>query len=284
MKKTNKKPNGGKFRKESRMARPDKRGGRERMNNKKKGSVRAGLDKKVLVEPHRRFPGVYVSRGKEDLLLTKSLAPGISVYGERRITVDVEQERIEYRVWNVYRSKLAAGIVCGVENIHMGPGSKVLYLGASSGTTVSHVSDIVGKDGVVYAVEFSERSGRDLINMSMKRPNIVPIIEDARHPSRYRMLVPMVDCIFSDVSQPDQTRIVALNAQYFLKEGGGVDVSIKANCVNSSVPAETVFAEEVNILRKHNIKPKEQVTLEPFEKDHAMIVGKFRLSKSGEKK
>ena len=41
-----------------------------------------------------------------------------------------------------FRSKLAAAILGGVENIWMKPGSKVLYLGAASGTTVSHVSDI----------------------------------------------------------------------------------------------------------------------------------------------
>ncbi|KAH9411405.1 fibrillarin [Ordospora pajunii] len=257
--------------------------GKERMQNKKKGSALKGGDKRVLVEAHPRFAGIYVSRGKEDLLLTKNMVPGVSVYGEKRVVVECDGEKVEYRMWNAYRSKLAAGIVCGVKDIHIGPGSKVLYLGASSGTTVSHVSDIVGKEGVVYAVEFSERSGRDLVNMCMKRTNVVPIIEDARHPSRYRMLVPMVDCIFSDVSQPDQTRIVGLNAQYFLKESGGVDVSIKANCVNSAVPAETVFADEVNVLRKCGIRPKEQVTLDPFEKGHAVIVGVFKSSKPSEK-
>lgn len=256
---------------------------RRREMNKKRGTAKGSLDKKVLVEPHPRFPGVFVSRGKDDLLLTRNMVPGVSVYGEKRVVVDVENERIEYRVWNIYRSKLAAGIVCGLEYIYIAPGSRVLYLGASSGTTVSHVSDIVGKDGVVYAVEFSERSGRDLINMSMKRPNVVPIIEDARYPSRYRMLVPIVDCVFSDVSQPDQSRIVALNARYFLKENGGVAVSIKANCVNSAIPAETVFADEVNILRKNEVRPKEQVTLEPFEKDHAMIIGRFRPTQTEKK-
>lgn len=64
------------------------------------------------------------------------------------------------------------------------PGAKVLYLGAASGTSVSHVADIVGNDGTVYAVEFSHRSGRDLINMATHRTNIIPIIEDARHPLR----------------------------------------------------------------------------------------------------
>ena len=98
-------------------------------------------------------------------------------------------EKIEYRVWNPFRSKLAAAILGGVDQIHIKPGAKVLYLGAASGTTVSHVSDIVGPEGLVYAVEFSHRSGRDLINVAKKRTNIIPIIEDARHPHKYRMLV-----------------------------------------------------------------------------------------------
>ncbi len=80
---------------------------------------------------------------------------------------------------------------------------------------------------MVYAVEFSHRSGRDLINMAKKRTNVVPIIEDARHPHKYRMLIPMVDTIFADVAQPDQARIVALNAHQFLKTGGHFVISIK---------------------------------------------------------
>lgn len=82
------------------------------------------------------------------------MAPGESVYGEKRISIDdpnapvtdsITKVKIEYRVWNAFRSKLAACIVNGVNNIYMKPGAKVLYLGAASGTTVSHVSDIVGE-------------------------------------------------------------------------------------------------------------------------------------------
>lgn len=83
------------------------------------------------------------------------------------------------------------------------------------------------QEGLVYAVEFSHRSGRDLLNVAKKRTNIIPIIEDARHPHKYRMLVGMVDCVFADVAQPDQARIVALNSQYFLKNGGHFVISIK---------------------------------------------------------
>ena len=146
----------------------------------------------------------------------------------------------------------------------MKPGLKVLYLGAASGTSVSHVADIVGPEGVVFAVEFSHRSGRDLINMATKRTNVIPIIEDARHPLRYRMLVGMVDVLFADVAQPDQARIVGLNSHLYLKTGGGILVSIKANCIDSTAAPEAVFAREVEKLRSERVKPLEQLTLEPF--------------------
>ena len=74
---------------------------------------------------------------------------------------------------------------------------------------------------------------------------LVPIIEDARHPWKYRMLVGMVDCVFADVAQPDQTRIVALNSHHFLKTGGHFVISIKASCIDSTAKPEAVFANEV---------------------------------------
>lgn len=209
--------------------------------------------------------------------MTKNLAVGESVYGEKRISVDgADGEKIEYRVWNPFRSKLAAGIINGLEHIHMGPESRVLYLGAASGTTVSHVSDLVGPKGVVYAVEFSHRSGRDLLNVAKHRTNIVPIIEDARHPLKYRMLVGMVDCIFADVAQPDQSRIVAVNAEHYLKNGGYAVISIKASCIDSVAAPEVVFAKEVDTLRKQQFTPREQVTLEPYERGHAMVTAQYR--------
>ncbi|XP_035743728.1 rRNA 2'-O-methyltransferase fibrillarin-like [Vespa mandarinia] len=232
--------------------------------------------KTVIIEPHRH-EGVFIARGKEDALVTLNLVPGSEVYGEKRISVEGENgEKIEYRVWNPFRSKLAAAILGGVDQIHMPPGSKVLYLGAASGTTVSHVADVVGPEGLVYAVEFSHRSGRDLINVAKKRTNIIPIIEDARHPHKYRMLMGMVDTIFADVAQPDQARIVALNAQYFLKNGGHFVISIKASCIDSTAQPEAVFASEVKKLIADKLKPQEQITLEPYERDHAVVVGVFR--------
>ncbi|XP_072835637.1 rRNA 2'-O-methyltransferase fibrillarin [Pogona vitticeps] len=238
-----------------------------------RGGFRGG--KKVTVEPHRH-EGVFICRGKEDALVTRNLVPGESVYGEKRISVEDSEQKVEYRAWNPFRSKLAAAILGGIDQIHIKPGAKVLYLGAASGTTVSHVSDIVGPEGLVYAVEFSHRSGRDLINVAKKRTNIIPVIEDARHPHKYRMLIGMVDVIFADVAQPDQSRIVALNAHNFLKNGGHFVISIKANCIDSTAAPEAVFASEVKKMQQENMKPQEQLTLEPYERDHAVVVGIYR--------
>lgn len=257
-------------------------GGRGGRGGGRGGRGGRGGGAKVAVEEHRH-KGIYVARGSDDTLLTKNLVPGESVYGEKRISVDDpaggDGAKIEYRQWNPFRSKLAAAILGGVENIHIRPGSKVLYIGAASGTTVSHVADIVGPEGAVYAVEFSHRSGRDLVNSAKKRTNIIPIIEDARHPHKYRMLVGQVDVVFADVAQPDQTRIVALNSHYFLKNGGGFLISIKANCIDSTQAAEVVFASEVAKMKNEKMKPKEQLTLEPYERDHAMVIGLYRPAK-----
>jgi rRNA 2'-O-methyltransferase fibrillarin len=239
---------------------------------------------KVVVEPHRH-EGVFIARGKEDALVTLNSTPGVAVYGEKRISVetppgpDGNAVKVEYRVWNPFRSKLAAAILGGVDNIWIKPGSKVLYLGAAAGTSVSHVSDIVGPKGSVYAVEFSHRPGRDLLNVAKARTNIIPIIEDARHPLKYRMLVGMVDCVFADIAQPDQARIVALNSHYFLKNEGHSVISIKASCIDSTAAPEAVFRREVSKLQSENFKPLEQLTLEPYERDHCVLISQYRPNK-----
>lgn len=138
------------------------------------------------------------------------------------------------------------------------------------------MADIVGPTGTVYAVEFSPRSGRDLVNMSKRRTNVIPIVGDARKPLEYRFLVGMVDVIFADVAQPDQARIVGINAQYFLKNGGHFMISIKANCIDSTLEPAVVFENEVQRLKEEGLKPEEQITLEPYERDHAMVIGSYR--------
>ena len=140
--------------------------------------------KRVVVQPFKH-PGVFIMQGDSDAILTKSMCPGEKVYGEKLVAVEEGTVKVEYRVWNPYRSKIGAYITSGVDMLGFGPGSKVLYLGAASGTTCSHVADVIGPTGTLYGVEFSARCGRDLINMAKKRTNVIPIIEDARHPQKY---------------------------------------------------------------------------------------------------
>lgn len=249
-------------------------GGRPGFNKRPMGGRQMG-GMRTMVKPHAAYPGCYINQGKNDTLITKSMAPGVSVYGEKTVTVTEGDKKIEYREWNPFRSKLGAAILCRVGYCPIRPGAKVLYLGAASGTTVSHVSDMVGPEGAVYAVEFSKRSGRDLLEMAKHRPNVFPIIADARHPYKYRMTVPEVDAIFSDVAQADQARIVNDNARFYLKKDGGMMISIKASSVNSTMAPEAVFEQESNVLKEGGFKVDKPLSIDEFHKNHAIIVGKY---------
>ena len=153
-------------------------------------------------------------------------------------------------------------------------GVNVLYLGAASGTTASHVSDIVGEKGAVFCVEFAQRSFRDLVNNACKnRPNMTPIFEDARFPSRYRSVVHNVDTIYSDVAQPDQARILADNVDVYLEDKRRFLMAIKARSVDVSKEPSTIFRQEKMVLGERGFKIVGSVGLDPFEKDHSMVLG-----------
>ena len=150
----------------------------------------------------------------------------------------------------------------------------MLYLGAASGTTPSHVSDIVGESGHVYCVEFAQRSIRDLVNnVAAFRPNISPILADARMPEKYAMFISgKVDTIYCDVAQPEQAKLLADNADVFLKPLGWVMIAVKAQSIDVTMDPEAVYRQEADILRKRGFDVLEVVNLEPFDKTHAMIV------------
>lgn len=223
------------------------------------------------VRPYTTFDGIFqIDRGDEKRLCTRSLVPGTNVYGEEIVRDGNE----EYRVWDPFRSKLAAAILKGLRKIPFGKDSRVLYLGAASGTTVSHVSDIVGSGGRVYCVEFAQRSFRDLVdNVAKNRKNTIPIFEDARFPSRYRSLVLEVDSVYCDIAQPDQARILAENLDAFLKGQNEFLMAIKARSINVTREPGDIFLEEADVLKKRGYSVHEMIMLEPFEKDHCMIRG-----------
>jgi len=224
----------------------------------------------VDVKSDLKFTGVYwlTLEDGSRRLATKNFSPTFAVYGERLVSVD----DVEYRVWDAYRSKLAAAILRNLRELPIRRGSNTLYLGSASGTTASHVSDIVEDEGRVYCVEFAQRSMRELIDsLCDHRSNIYPVLADARLPEEYRTTVSPVDVIYSDVAQPEQAKILADNADMFLKPGGRALIAIKSRSVDVTMEPTDVFKQEIEILRRRNFKTTQIVRLEPYEKDHALV-------------
>ncbi|MEE1150077.1 MAG: fibrillarin-like rRNA/tRNA 2'-O-methyltransferase [Methanobrevibacter sp.] len=206
---------------------------------------------------------------KDENIATRNLTPGTSVYGEELI-----QEDVEYRIWNPRRSKLAAALLNGLKNLELDNASKVLYLGASTGTTVSHISDIV-TDGRIYAVEFSPTTAKKLVQLSRQRPNIAPILGDATKPKGYLNIVEKSDLVYCDVAQPTQTELFMRNMNLFCKEDGVGLLMIKARSIDVVQKPKKVFKEQEKKLKEKGFKIIEKVKLEPYEKDHiAFLVEK----------
>jgi fibrillarin-like pre-rRNA processing protein len=226
----------------------------------------------VKVKPHPQFPEIYQAFLEDGAqrLATRNLTLGRTVYGERLIRF----KKVEYRVWDAFRSKLAAAIIKGVQTVPITLGSRVLYLGAASGTTPSHVSDIVGEEGHVYCVEFASRSIRDLVNnVAAYRLNMSPFLEDARFPEKYAMFIPeKVDCVYCDVAQPEQAKLLADNADVLLKPAGWVMLAVKAQSIDVTKDPLTIYKQEAKVLKTRGFDIKEIVRLEPYDKAHAMIV------------
>ncbi|AKB86125.1 fibrillarin-like rRNA/tRNA 2'-O-methyltransferase [Methanococcoides methylutens] len=210
-----------------------------------------------------------VQKSGKRFLGTKNAVPGSAVYGERL----VEMEGDEYRIWDARRSKLGAMVLKKMK-IPIKSDSRVLYLGAASGTTVSHVSDIV-TDGLVYAVEFSPRTMRELIQLCDTRSNIVPILADANHPASYAHIVEQVDVVFQDVAQPNQAQIAAVNCEQFLKDEGHLLLSIKARSIDTVASPAKIFKEEVKKLEKEfdtKFEVLKKHDLAPFHEDHLGLI------------
>nr|MDO8082242.1 fibrillarin-like rRNA/tRNA 2'-O-methyltransferase [Candidatus Freyarchaeota archaeon] len=230
--------------------------------------------KELIVEPHDKFKGVFLAVGDDGVkrLATRNISPGFQVYGEKLINYEGK----EYRLWEPYRSKLAASILKRIEGMPIEEGGKILYLGSASGTTASHVADIVGKDGIVFCVEFSPRVMRELVRVCETKKNMIPILADARFPEKYRMLVEQVDTVYSDVAQPEQAKLLADNSEMFLKSGGYTMLAIKAQSIDVTKEPSEVFKEETQVLTKRGFEIIQVVNLEPFDKAHAMVLAKFK--------
>jgi fibrillarin-like pre-rRNA processing protein len=204
----------------------------------------------------------------KDRVATLNLTPGSEVYREQLFEIN----GTEYRLWDPMRSKLAAALLNGLKDNPIREGGRVLYLGASTGTTVSHVSDLLGDDGVIFAVEVASRVARELMErVASKRRNVIPVIEDARRPERYRSVFSKVDTVYCDIAQPDQTEIALLNCRRYLAEGGGLLLVVKARSIDVLKDPDKVFKEEAKKLENAGFQIKKVIPLYPFDRDHVMI-------------
>lgn len=223
-------------------------------------------------------PGILkLKEGRFQRPATLNTVSGKKVYGENLITKDKK----EYRVWDPYRSKYAAYIIKGGKVFPFKEDSSVLYLGASSGTTVSHLADIITK-GRIYAVEFAPRSMRDLKRIAEGRPNIIPILADARHPEDFQEFVSHVDIIYQDIAQPDQGDILLANRDYYMPHGTLIYM-VKARSTDVTKKPKEIFNNEVQRLTQKGVKILDRVIISPFEKDHIAIVGEVRGKKKKHK-
>jgi fibrillarin-like pre-rRNA processing protein len=198
--------------------------------------------------PEEVFPGIFrLEVDSRAVLATRNLTPGRKVYGEQLVDVD----SVEYRIWNPYRSKLAAAVLKGLVESPLSIGDRVLYLGVASGTTCSHISDVVGSKGYIWGVDFAPRSLRDLE-------------------------VQRVDVLYADVAQPAQAELVVKNAEVFLRPGGRLAMAIKSRSVNVTRSPRDVYSDQIGVLEVGGFTIEEVLELEPYEKDHTMVTAVYR--------
>ena len=199
-------------------------------------------------------------------LFTRNLVPGEAVYGERLRT----QDGSEYRYWNPRRSKLAALILKGCDLFPFTADSTVLYLGAASGTTASHLSDICSR-GTIYCVEVSPRPFRKLVSVSESRKNMMPILADANKPEDYRAAVGRADIVYQDVAQRAQAGILLKNLG-LVRERGYAFLMVKARSVDVTKRPTRVYDAVEDELLRSGVNILRRVNLDPYEKDHAAFI------------
>ena len=216
-------------------------------------------------------PRLYLrSEDRHPVLYTDGLVPAAgSVYGERVLA----REQHLLRHWDPNRSKLGAALAKGADVPLPAVGSRWLYLGASTGTTASHVADLVGPGGRVAAVERSLRPFARLVRFAERYPNVEPILADARHPEEYAGDVGVADGLYADIAQPDQVEILVANAALFLRPSATVLLALKTASLGREREPKQHLDRARAQLEDAGIEVTGTTSLEPFHKRHFLIAG-----------
>lgn len=209
----------------------------------------------------------FVWKGKRRTLLTLNLTPGKRFFQEDLI----KDNDLEYREWDSRRSKLAAALLKNISLMPIKENDKVLYLGAAHGQTASYVSDIIGKKGFVFCLDFAPRVVRDLVFVCEERENMCPLLEDANKPENYKNKITEVDIIYEDIAQKNQVEILLKNIKLFLKPKGYALIAIKARSIDVTRNPKEIYARVRQELEK-SLKVIDFKTLDPFERDHGFFV------------
>lgn len=221
------------------------------------------------VKASEKFNEIFVVGNK---IATKNLVPGKKVYGEELI----KEGKVEYRIWDIFRSKPAAAIKKGIKNFPIEKGSKILYLGIASGTTASHFSDIIGREGIIYGIDIAERVLKDLMKVAEERGNILPILSDSRIPENYaNNILEKVDLVYCDVADPDEVELFIRNCKMFLKENGYGMIAIKSQSIDVTKDPNVIYEESRKKMEKEHFEVLDFVTLDPYDKAHGFFVLKL---------
>ncbi len=197
----------------------------------------------------------YHTFGDDQLLATR----GPPVYGEPTDG--------SWRRWDPRRSKVGAMLEKGLPT-GLAADQTILYLGAANGTTVSHVADFAGP---TYTIEFAPRPTRDLLTVAADRPNLMPLLKDARKPETYAHIVENgVDVLIQDVATRGQAEIARRNRQ-FLAPDGRLVMALKARSEDVTASPETIFTQAKETLQTE-FTLITTARLEPFHEDHLAII------------
>ena len=173
------------------------------------------------------------------------------------------------RIWDPRRSKVAA--LFHLEKALPIPDTRILYLGAAAGTTVSFLADYAE---VVYAVEFSYRPVRTLLRVALERSNIIPFYQDARYPERYSPFIELVDILIQDIAQRDQAGIAVKNL-CLLKEGGCFVLFLKLFSMGAISRKDEFIKTVLCMLEENGIEDLEVFSLEQYHAGHVAVCGRY---------
>ena len=170
--------------------------------------------------------------------------------------------------WNPHHSKWKAALEKGM-SVELKGDENILYLGASSGTTVSFLSELT--KGKIFAVEKAPLMAIPLVKLAEERKNIVPLFFDARETEKTKEIIKntKINILFQDIPSKDQIKILTSNAELVDKDCK-IFFSLKTQSISQKSKVETLENVKKDLEEDFNIL--ETSELEPFHQKHYFLI------------